>query len=167
MKSKQLMMLKQIITLAVLFTFLVYSKVNAADGGKFRIDDNWTSGFQGQLIIKNETDKPYKNWMVEFDFPYEITSSWGAVLISNKYENYTFGPPAWNKELKPGEQVYIGFIASYEGIKIIEPDNIKLIEIKKNENIYPAINIDGDYIYSVECSEPGKLLEDESVNLKT
>jgi hypothetical protein len=164
-KSKEVTRLKQIITLAVLFTFLIYSKVNAADGSNFKIDDNWASGFQGQLIVKNETNKTYKNWIVEFDFPHEITSSWGAVQILNKDYSYVFEPPVWNSELKPGEHINIGFIAIFDGVKIIEPSNVKLIGVEQDKNRYVNKN---DSVYFVDTvDDPTNPLDSELSSLKT
>ena len=167
MKSNKIMTLKRVITLAVLLTFLMYSKVCAAESFKFRIDDNWSSGFQGQLMVANESDKIYKNWTLEFYFPYEITSSWGAVQISNEYGSYTFSPPEWNKELNPGEYISIGFIANFDGAKIVKPCNVKLTAIEKGENVYSVAEANEDYIYFSEPDMRINYSDNESVNAKT
>lgn len=74
--------------------------------------ENWGSGFQGQINITNNGDTNLDSWDLEFDLPNEITTIWDAKIVSKDNGSYTIEHESWNREIKAGETITVGFIGS-------------------------------------------------------
>jgi len=49
---------------------------------------DWGSGFQGSVSIKNETSAPVNNWNLEFDWSANVSSIWDAKIASRLGNHY-------------------------------------------------------------------------------
>ena len=98
----------------------------------FKITQNWGSGFQGEIKIKNLASWIIWDWELEFDLKALIKNIWGAQIKSKKGNTYTLAAASWGKpNIDPGKTVTIGFTASPGG-NISPPTNGKL-------NGYPIV----------------------------
>ncbi|MCF7889422.1 MAG: cadherin-like domain-containing protein, partial [Victivallales bacterium] len=70
------------------------------------------SGFGGKILLTNTTGKTSDGWTVEFDYPYNINSMWGAKIKSHNGNHYIIENQSWNKALAQDKTVSIGFNGS-------------------------------------------------------
>ena len=95
------------------------------NGFVYKVTSDWKSAFNANIILTNTTAKASEGWSVEFDFPYEISSVWGAETKSHTGNHYVLENLSWNSDIAPGNSVSIGFGAS-PGNAVEEPSNVKV-----------------------------------------
>lgn len=78
----------------------------------YSVTNDWGSGFQAQMTVRNPHSTALTNWVVEFDQPVTITSLWDAQLISRVGNRYTIRGASWNADVAAGGQVSFGFVAT-------------------------------------------------------
>ncbi|MFD7759727.1 cellulose binding domain-containing protein [Streptomyces microflavus] len=88
----------------------------AAIGAAYTRTSDWTSGYTGQYVVTNETDKALTDWTLRFDLPAgtKIGSLWNGEHTLNG-NRVTVKPASWDKELAPGKSVTVGFVTSATG----------------------------------------------------
>ncbi|MFI1840715.1 cellulose binding domain-containing protein [Streptomyces microflavus] len=88
----------------------------AAIGAAYTRTSDWTSGYTGQYVVTNETDKALTDWTLRFDLPAgtKIGSLWNGEHTVNG-NRVTVKPASWDKELAPGKSVTVGFVTSATG----------------------------------------------------
>jgi GH18 family chitinase/endo-1,4-beta-D-glucanase Y len=96
----------------IIGSIMSFSSFAAEDAFKFKVDNDWGSGFTGSITVKNTTAATLKNWKIQLDFPYDITNIWNAEKLSKSNDTYTIIHPSWNQDLAPGESHSFGFNAS-------------------------------------------------------
>ncbi|MYR94112.1 MULTISPECIES: cellulose binding domain-containing protein [unclassified Streptomyces] len=88
----------------------------AAIGAAYTRTSDWTSGYTGQYVVTNETDRTLTDWTLQFDLPAgtAIGSLWNGehTVQGNRV---TVKPASWDKELAPGKSVTVGFVTSAAG----------------------------------------------------
>ncbi|MFJ8614439.1 cellulose binding domain-containing protein [Streptomyces clavifer] len=88
----------------------------AAVGATYTRTSGWTSGYTGQYVVTNDTEKAQSGWTLEFDLPAgtRIDSLWnGEHTVSGNH--VTVKPASWNKDLAPGASVTVGFVTASSG----------------------------------------------------
>ena len=91
----------------------------------FEVISDWETGFNGQLVIKNTSDKKIEDWELEFDFSHEITNFWTADIISREGESYVIKNKGYNANIEPGQSMTLGFEGNPGNIST-EPENYML-----------------------------------------
>lgn len=88
----------------------------AAVGAAYTRTSDWTSGYTGQYVVTNETDKTLTDWTLQFDLPAgtKIGSLWNGEHTVEGHR-VTVKPASWDKELAPGQSVTVGFVTSATG----------------------------------------------------
>ncbi|SCK16875.1 chitinase family 18 [Streptomyces sp. ScaeMP-e48] len=88
----------------------------AAIGAAYTRTSDWSSGYTGQYVVTNETDKALTDWTLQFDLPVgtKIGSLWNGEHTVNG-NRVTVKPASWDKELAPGKSVTVGFVTSATG----------------------------------------------------
>ncbi|MFJ5739337.1 glycoside hydrolase family 18 protein [Streptomyces microflavus] len=88
----------------------------AAIGAAYTRTSDWSSGYTGQYVVTNETDKALTDWTLQFDLPAgtKIGSLWNGEHTVNG-NRVTVKPASWDKELAPGKSVTVGFVTSATG----------------------------------------------------
>jgi chitinase len=71
--------------------------------------DDWGAGFVADMTITNNQTTAIDGWTLEFDFEYEITSIWNAVIVSHVGNQYVIRNAPWNGSIAPGAAVTFGF----------------------------------------------------------
>ncbi|MFJ9328540.1 cellulose binding domain-containing protein [Streptomyces sp. NPDC101230] len=88
----------------------------AAVGATYTRTSDWTSGYTGQYVVTNETDRTLTDWTLQFDLPAgtKIGSLWNGehTVRGNRV---TVKPASWDRELAPGKSVTVGFVTSATG----------------------------------------------------
>lgn len=93
--------------------------VNArAEGAEvqFRVLNDWGSGYQAQVTIRNRGEKPIPAWSVEFTLPGRITGMWDARIAAIAGERYVVNAADYNRVIPPGGEVRFGFIGAPGGV---------------------------------------------------
>lgn len=78
----------------------------------FVVDNDWQSGFQGSVTIANKGSTTVKDWTLEFDFPFAITSIWNASIRAHQGNHYVIDHKDYNKDIAAGQSVSFGFTAT-------------------------------------------------------
>jgi len=92
--------------------FLESREVPAGITVNYSVVNDWGSGFQASLQIKNDSGAPIQDWKLEFDYASKINSIWESKLISQVGNHYTIGNAGWNATIPNGGSVTFGFTAS-------------------------------------------------------
>lgn len=77
---------------------------------------SWNSGFAGNIILTNKSDKPVEGWKVEVRFKNgeQMTNSWCSVS-SQEGDLVTFRNLDWNRTIAPGQSIIFGFQGLHNG----------------------------------------------------
>jgi chitodextrinase len=78
----------------------------------YRLDSSWTTGLQAGMTITNTGQTALQSWRLTFNYPHTITSIWDARIVSRTGNTYVIEGPGWNRDLMPGGQAWLGWIAS-------------------------------------------------------
>ncbi|MCO8277136.1 cellulase family glycosylhydrolase [Actinoplanes sp. TRM 88003] len=87
-----------------------------AETTAFTVTSSWSTGYQGQVEVRNNTSSPISTWRVQLSLPAgtTIVNSWNATQSASG-QNYTFTPAGWNATLAAGASTSFGFIANGTG----------------------------------------------------
>lgn len=77
----------------------------------YKVTSDWTSGYQAQIVVTNNSSKTYDGWTFTFNTNNKITSLWGAELSSQTGTKVVVKNPSWSTTLAPGQSVEINFVA--------------------------------------------------------
>ena len=88
---------------------LVPAAAHATTGGltglmaNFSISQTWSSGFQGNYAVTNNSNQTVNSWSLTFTLPTgeAVTSAWNGTL-SHSGSTYTITSPSWASALAPG-----------------------------------------------------------------
>ena len=80
----------------------------------WKITQDWGSGYQGTVTVKNTSTKSINPWSVTIPYANTINSTWDATATSTP-GGYRFSGPSWNMSLAPGAAVTFGFIGAAKG----------------------------------------------------
>ena len=132
---------------------------------EFSVTSDWGDGYNGNITLKNDTDKVIDNWVLSFDFDHEIDNVWNGKIIEHNKNHYIIQNAGYNKKLKKGEKIEIGFqgkpgnvqqgpynyeLSSYEDLKL-ELDAPNLVLDGTGE--YPVLKwnkVDGSTTYTIQ-----------------
>ncbi|MFN7921823.1 MAG: cellulose binding domain-containing protein [Bryobacteraceae bacterium] len=81
----------------------------------YHLDSSWGTGLQAGITVTNTGKTTLKGWTLAFDYPHQINSLWDAKIRSQKGASYVLEGPGWNKDLVPGGQAWIGWVATLSG----------------------------------------------------
>ncbi|MFZ4775704.1 MAG: glycoside hydrolase family 9 protein [Terrimicrobiaceae bacterium] len=84
----------------------------------FKVTNDWKTGFQGDVTIRNKTSQPLRDWNLAFVMDRQISSIWNARVASRegslqRFDASTF---SWNKDVPAGGTVSFGFNAAPGGL---------------------------------------------------
>jgi len=96
--------------LCLLFVCLVVTTSRAQTSGSFKVTQDWGSGFQGEITIKNLGSTAIKDWTLQFDFARNISSIWDARLTTTSGNTKTVSNAGWNADIPAGGSVSFGFV---------------------------------------------------------
>lgn len=76
----------------------------------FALVNDWGSGFQGQITVKNNLTSNLSNWTLQFDFDHNISNLWNGQIVSHIGNHYTVTNAGYNATIAPGAAITIGFL---------------------------------------------------------
>ncbi|GMU55774.1 MAG: hypothetical protein AMXMBFR33_49200 [Candidatus Xenobia bacterium] len=77
-----------------------------------QVVNDWGSGMQAAILVRNNTGAPVSNWTVSFRLNARVDSLWNGRILERTGDLYRVGPESWNATIAPGGSVEIGFTAS-------------------------------------------------------
>ena len=85
--------------------------LNPAPAGTatFTIQNDWQTGFTGQVTITNTGTTAVTGWQIELDTIDQMTASWNGTIVSQSPGKYVVSNAAWNGSLAPGASATFGF----------------------------------------------------------
>ncbi|WP_370980990.1 cellulase family glycosylhydrolase [Agaribacterium sp. ZY112] len=104
--------------LAATLTSLIASAGASAATVNMSSNGDWGAAFQGTTIIENDESTNVSGWTVEFEADFDIDQIWNAKIISHVGSTYVLGDMGYNSDIRSGQQVNFGFIASPGGSTI-------------------------------------------------
>lgn len=75
----------------------------------FKVTSDWNQAFNGEITIKNISDKVIEDWKLEFDFDHQIERFWTASIVKQDGNHYCIKNVDYNANIKPGETIILGF----------------------------------------------------------
>ncbi len=81
----------------------------------YAMTNDWGSGFQAQISLKNTDATPVNNWKLEFDLPASISSMWNAQVSQHTGNHYVVSGLSWNLALAGNSQIDVGYVAAPGG----------------------------------------------------
>ena len=78
---------------------------------------SWSSGFEGDYTVTNDTNATVNSWTLTFDLPAgeTVTSAWNGTLTTSG-THYTIASPSWASPLAPGASApTVGFDVNTTG----------------------------------------------------
>lgn len=121
------------------------------------VTNDWETAFTGELVINNISDRTIEDWMIEFDFPYEITNFYTAEIVSHVGNHYVVKNRGYNANINEGQAIALGFMAN-PGRVFGEPKDVLLKEIVVEKNLTEDdawVDSDGDFLCDLEEKELG------------
>lgn len=79
---------------------------------EYQVVSDWGNGWQGQITITNHSDTTLNDWTLHFNYNASISNLWGAELKEQTGTDVTVICPSWDRQLAPGSEITINFIAS-------------------------------------------------------
>jgi len=120
---------RAVVSIAVIAAAIgVMAQVSAGAGGVSvtqTVTNQWTSGYQADLTVRNDTGSTIKSWRLEFDLPHKVTSLWNATLVSQVNNHVVINAPAWQPDLATGSTATLGYVANLTGARQ-DPTNCKI-----------------------------------------
>ncbi|MYW03790.1 cellulose binding domain-containing protein, partial [Streptomyces sp. SID3343] len=71
---------------------------------------SWPTGYSGQYVLRNDGAHTVEGWTLRFDLPQgtRVANAWNGRL-DRAGTKYTLRNENWNKALRPGESIVVGF----------------------------------------------------------
>ncbi len=82
---------------------------NPAGTAVLAIQNDWQTGFTGQVTITNTGSVATDGWQIEIDTLGALTSSWNGTVVSQTAGKYIISNASWNGHLAAGASVTFGF----------------------------------------------------------
>ena len=70
-----------------------------------------SNSFNGSIIIRNSSDSLIEDWTLSFGTDIDIVDLYNAVILVKQDGYYVVKNKSYNSEIKPGEQIVLGFTA--------------------------------------------------------
>lgn len=90
------------------------------------INSEWDNGLVANVSVKNNSSNAVSGWIVEFDYPDEITNVWCAKIASHKGNHYVITAEDFNKDISSKGSVSFGFNANKTAGKDCKITNVKV-----------------------------------------
>ncbi len=103
---------------------------------EFKILSDWGSGYNAQIKLTNETDQPMTDWRLSFDFDGDISNLYSGRLISDNANHFIVEGNSWNKTIKPGQSVILGWNGKNSADKTIDNIDFSATDITVPEGPY-------------------------------
>lgn len=91
----------------------ILSRQKTAEDSEFQVDfqitDQWETGYNGELQVKNHSPNSLEGWTLEFDYEGEIYSFWEADIIAHNQNHYIIQNRGYNYKIPAESTLKLGF----------------------------------------------------------
>jgi endoglucanase len=94
----------------------IFALPASAETAAFTVVGSWSTGYQAEVSVTNDTPATIKTWQVRITLPAStsVVNAWNATQNTSG-STYTFTPAGHNGSLAPGASTSFGFIANGTG----------------------------------------------------
>ncbi len=127
--------------------------------------NDWNSGYQGEIVMTNNSQTSYNGWTMTFETASTVTSLWGGEMVSQKGNVVTVKNPSWDSNFAAGSKVTIGFVANGSS----KPSNFKFEnqEISNGDNSQAGNDNQGNDNQGTTTTPGTNDVQDQTVNTTT
>jgi len=75
----------------------------------YQVTNAWDTGHNGEICIRNVSDKAIEDWFVSFDCTYEISDLWNGKIVSSENGRYLIQNKDYNQNIAAGAELRVGF----------------------------------------------------------
>jgi len=79
---------------------------------EYQTVSNWGSGYQAQIVIKNNSNQSYNGWNFSFNTNSQIQNLWGAEMVGQSGGKVTVKNPSWDSNFAPGRTFIVYYVAN-------------------------------------------------------
>lgn len=94
----------------------------------FQVQNQWNTGYNGQLQIKNKLPDAIEGWTMEFDYDGEISRFWDADIVEHTENHYIVTNRGYNYKIDKGGMLELGFQATSTS-ENAQPSNYRMTQI--------------------------------------
>ena len=91
----------------------------------YEVINDWGNGFNANIIITNNTDRDFVDWVLEFDYDRNINEIWDATIELHEGNHYVIKNSLYNSVITANSSVSFGFIGK-DGDTTVVPQNYNL-----------------------------------------
>ena len=114
------------------------------------VSNEWGNGGLAEIIIKNISELPIEDWMIEFDSALDIKEIWGGVIEIHEGEHYFIRNSDYAQNILQGESWTVGILFSGEAADI---RNVEVRQIVvNNDSMIVKKDIDDSSIVVLDTS---------------
>jgi mannan endo-1,4-beta-mannosidase len=79
----------------------------------YKVVNQWSGGFQGEIVVRNTATAPVSNWKLEFSFAdgQKVSNMWGGTATQSGAA-VSVAPASYSATIPAGGSVTLGFLAS-------------------------------------------------------
>ncbi|MBO3739027.1 cellulase family glycosylhydrolase [Actinoplanes flavus] len=116
MKRRTTTILAAVLAVAATSTAALFALPASAETAAFRVSNSWSTGYQGEITVSNQSSSAISTWKVDLTLPAgtSVTQAWSSTLTSSG-NTYTFTPAAWNGTIAANASTTFGFIVTGTG----------------------------------------------------
>lgn len=126
------------------------------------LSSDWGNGFTANVIVSNNTDTIFEDWVLEFDFDRNITQIWNATIENHVGDHYVIKNCQYNSSIAQYGSISFGFCGD-EGCPADVPSNYRLSSYTLDAE--PDLNSDAckvTFDYNYEGASAPVMLEVKS-----
>jgi hypothetical protein len=97
----------------------------------FKVTSDWKQAFNGEISITNKSNETIEDWVIEFDFAYNIDRFSAGEILSRSGNHYVVKNAGHNANIKAGEILKLEFAANPGSVNSC-PENLKIKQIVVN-----------------------------------
>lgn len=74
----------------------------------FCLTESWEGGYNAEITVENTGVETIHNWMLKFDYSYELANIWNAEIIEKNGQTYLVKNVGWNQDIEAGSSISFG-----------------------------------------------------------
>lgn len=102
-------------------------KVEVSYSINYNIVSEWDTGLNGEITIRNNSEKVIEDWKLLLDCTTDINAFWTADIAHKENNTYYIGNRGYNSNIQPNETMVLGFNAKKDKPNdVFKMDNLQL-----------------------------------------
>ncbi len=89
----------------------------------------WSTGFQGEVRVFNNSPVATSNWLVALDCPHELTPIWDAVITNHTGNHYEIRSAATTQTILANQSIVFGFLGIITAGQVFTPPSNASVQV--------------------------------------